>query len=275
MTIVIGELPNVKWYSYEETGNDITVSRVFRGTSPVEASREALLGLRETEISGYGYYGGHKLSVGAANGKGGRLDVIELTTVDLNVSMKSGYYSTFTLANNIATLPLERKTIKTGTSDATYLTWWNYDVRGKIGLPNLSESDKETIKATTDGDMDAALAATGYYFAKTNQARKDGESIYLSAKKPGTQSFLFPTMTVQENIYTRNKDTVNAITSSIGFLKYPENHAGVAFDDNLTDNENWLIVEASYKKVYGWYEATVKYKYANQGWDTDLYSELD
>ena len=273
-TIVISELADVKWKGYTETANDLIVTRVFNGQATPDTSRAAILGLRGTEISNYGYYSGHRILVGAGNGKGGQYDVIELTTVDLNVSMANGDYSTFTSSNNIATIPLERKTIKSGGSDATYLTWWNYDVRGADTLTALTEAQKNTIKAITDGAMDEDLATAKYYFAKTNQARKKGENIFLPANKPGVQSFLFPTLTVQENIYARDKATVIAAVEAIGFLKYPENHAGEPYDNDKKENVNWLIVDASYKKVFGWYEATVKYKYANQGWDTDLYAEL-
>ena len=274
-TIVISELPNVKWKGFTETANDLIITRVFTGQTTPNNSRDTLRGLRESEISNYGYYSGHRILVGAGNGKGGQYDVMELTTVELNVSMDNGYYSTFTAANNATTLPLERKTIESGDTDATYLTWWNYDVRGKKGLAALTEDNKTTIEAITNGKMDATLNAVGYYFAKTNQARKESEEMYLPAGKPGVQSFIFPTLTVQENIYARDKSTVQAAVDAIGFLKFPENHVGDAYDDNRKDSKYWLIVDASYKKVFGWYEATVKYKYANQGWDTDLYAYLD
>jgi hypothetical protein len=274
MAIVISELPEAKFHTCNETGNDLIITRVFTGNAPVDSSRDGLLDLRETEISGYGYYSNHRLRYGATNGKGGQMDTIELTLVDLNVKMINGYYSTFNASANLATLPLERKTVATGTTDNTYLTWWNYDVVGKDGLTALTEPQKTTIKAIEDGVMDATLKAAGYTFAKTNQARKKGETIYLPADKPGTQSFLFPTNEVLENVYSRKESVMKDFMALEGFLLAPKNHAGTWFDSSRTDDENWLITQVTYKKVFGWYEGTIKYKYANQGWDTDLYSEV-
>jgi hypothetical protein len=271
--ITISELPNVTWHSYDETANDLVITRVFRGVSNVDVSRDTLLGLREQEISGYGYYSGHRLAVGAANGKGGTRDVIELTTVDLNVTMINGYYSTFTGSANLATLPLERKTVAVGTTDNTYLSWWNHHVVGVESLAALTEAQITTLKAIEDGKMDATLATAGYYFAKTNQATKKGEKIFLAADKPGVQSFLFPTNEVQENVYARDEDTMRDFMRLDGLLLAPKNHANTPFDPTKTDDEKWLITSVTYRKVFGWYEGTIKYKYSNQGWDTDLYSE--
>ena len=290
MGVRLDGLPNVDFHTFTETANDITVTRRLIGNATKSTSRGDLLNLREQQISGqstegsiyYGYYQGHSIGVGYDNGKGGQYNTVELTTVDLNVDTKKGYYSTFTASANLATLPLERKTVATGTTDDTYKTWWNHNVAGKDTLADLSEDNKTTIKAVTDGIMPSALATTGYYFAKTNQALKTGEKIFLPADKPGVQGYLFPTNEVQENVYARTKATMLSFLDMQGFLMAPRNHADEYVDGSKTAqagnrwqaDEKWLVVSVTYRKVFGWYEGTIKYKYGNQGWDADLYSEV-
>jgi len=268
--ITISQLPNVDFNSFTESGNDLTVTRVYTGSSDPDVSRNDLLALRNAYISNKGYYQSHGLKAGADNGKGGTYDIITVTTIDLNVTMQNGYYSVMTGSANLSAIPLERKTVKisTGSPDLeeTYKTWWNHHV--------VSTTEGETIteanwKAITDGKRPAG-AADGVRWVKTNQALKAGEFIILRADMPGTQSYLHPVNEVTETLYSRQESVVKQILLFDGWRRAPRNHAGVYYDDRK-DNENWLIVSATYRKVNGWYEATLKYKYAEYEWNEKLY----
>jgi len=280
----IDNLPNVDFHSCEEQANDITVTRRLQGVSAPGVSYEALRKLRDNKIKGtntfgtsdYGYFKDYSIQAGVDNGKGGRYDIITIETIDLVLDLKNGYYSNFTATNRTNAEPLEAKRQREdGSSDEDYKTWWNYETRGEEGI-SYSEADTTAIKAVDDGIMPSTQADKGLYFAKTNQARKKGEKIYLASKenKRGRQSFLFPHLTVQENIYARSESTVKVTLDAIGYLKYPENHAGTPYDSTKVDNSNWLIIDAKYRKVFGWYEATVSYRYSPEPWDEDLYPEV-
>lgn len=266
--ITISQLPNVKFHAFEEAGNDLTVTRVYSGTSDVDVSRNDLLTLRNAHISGKGYYQSHALKAGASNGKGGTMDVITVTTIDLNVTMQNGYYSVMTGSANLSAIPLERKTVTVGGEDPeeTYKTWWNHHVVSTTESEVITEAN---WKAITDGKRPAG-AANSVRWVKTNQALKAGEFIILRADMPGTQSYLHPVNEVTETVYSRQESVVKQALLFDGWLRAPRNHAGVYYDDR-TDNENWLIVSATYRKVNGWYEATLKYKYAEYEWNEKLY----
>ena len=273
---------NIKFHTMEESGDDFTVSRKITGISnPGEAFAELraaannkLTGTDELfKTTDYGYFRNYTIQAGGTNGHGGQYDQVEINTIDLNVEMKQGYYSTFTATNRTNSEPMEAKTEKRGTTDSTYVTWWNNEVRGETGLEDFDSGQLATLLLVTDGKMPSALAKDGYYWARTNQATSNKEEIYLSSKKNkrGRQSFLYPHLTVQENIYARKESSIKPIIDAIGFLKYPKNHAGKAYDDSEVDYKNWLISDAAYKKVFGWFEGTVTYKFSPIDWDTELY----
>ena len=96
-------------------------------------------------------------------------------------------------------------------------------------------------------------------------------SIILTSAKPGVQSFLFPTNEIQENVYARDKSVMERFLNMQGQLRAPEYNDGTPFDTDRQIDSEWLVTSVTYKNVFGWYEATVKYKYSNQGWDEDLY----
>lgn len=271
MSIEIPELAglNIGWSRAEQTADGTTKTTIIHGQ--IGAEDDTLINavdfesLRESPIGEYGWYKSHSI----AHGFGVQQDEITLEAIDLQLPMKGRTYSTFRAVANTQNFPLERKSY-TIEADEEYKTWWNHNVITKDPAETITDS---AWKLIADGKLPASYTVDPptAYWAKSNQALKAGEKILLPCKLPGVQTFLYPVEEVRQILYARDESTVKAVIATVGFLKFPENHAGVPYDATRVDNTKWLILTASYVKTYGWYQADIRYLYAAGGHETALY----
>jgi hypothetical protein len=264
----IGE---IEWSMAEQTGDGTTITTILHGKANHDAAfnHEDFEKLREDRIGDYGWYAGHSINYGY----GRQYDEITVTAIELIVPYQAvGYYSTFRAVANTQNFPLERKTFKQA-DDEIYATWWNHNVSGVNTLENLTAGEITTWKAITDGTIPASFKDKGYYWSKTNQARKANEVVFLDARYPGVQTFAYPVEQIQEVVYARDEQTVKDIINIVGWLETPRDHAGTAYDPTRIDNTKWLVQSASYKKNLGWYEADIRYLYAEGGHEEGLYPD--
>ena len=268
----LSTLDGIKWSNAEQTGDGTVLTTILRGkcTTDQVFNQSVINQLNESKIGDYGYYAGHRITQGYSV----QYDTIELTCVELQKDMKNGYYSEFRAVANAQNFPLERKNFKTddefASGDEEYATWWNHDVVSTDQNESITE---DNWKGVTDGKIPIAYTGKTAYWAKTNQAKRKGEYIILPARLPGVQTFMYPVEQIKEIIWARNEETMKAIISAVGQLKYPENHAGKAYDESRKDSTKWLIIGADYNKRFGWFEGWVNYLYAKGGHEEPLYPQ--
>lgn len=278
MSISVPELATIeslKWYQADETANDYTKTVILRGRADNNTlfNNDILTSLREGRIGEYGYYAGHTVK----HGGGGRIyDEIEITCLDLNLTLRdpeggnAPYYSRFEAVNRTESRPLEEKITAIGANDETYALWWNHQVRAAADSTAISASDVTTLKAMTDlseGMTGTSLDESVYYWAKTNQALKKGDKVFLDARFPGVQSYGVPRKQVKELIYTRALSRAQSSLDAVGRLYAPIDHTGTYYDSSVDgqDNTKWLITSGNMVRKTGWYEITLTYAFA-QDW---------
>jgi len=223
----------------------------------------------------------------------GQYDRVVANFMDIrNVSEKYNRAVYTRMSAPTQSLPLERKTYE-GTDDETYKTYWNHRV--------VSDNQDETITKSSwqakgyDPAAEEPIQPMEEYLSKpdgytpndsakpaqwqrSNQGIKSNQKILLAEKMPGVQSFLFPVKDISQTIYTSWIDVVYEYVENNGKIWMPRDSSGkdatFRIGDTLDEN-GWLISGVTVESQYGWYILKVQYKYADEGWRTELYDKAD
>lgn len=255
-------ITSLKWHSAEQTGTELTTTTILHG----KADRQELFNnsifnsLSESRIGEYGYYAGHQINYGY-----GKYDELTITCVDLTVATRDGYYSKFELSNRTEGRPLEEKrdVIETG-DDTVYRLWWNHEVRAAEGTAALSAGQIATLR--TVKNISEGTGISGYYWVRSNQAKKSNEDVMMDCAFPGVQTYGVPQIQVKEIIYTRTESVMRDLCDQVGKKLSPRYADGLVYDATKDTDEEWLVTSASYRKALGWFEGSRTYAYALGGW---------
>ena len=193
-------------------------------------------------------------------------------------------------------LPLERKTYSFGTEEPTtddeeqpYKTWWNHHVVTTNMSETITEADWKALGADfISGDLTGYLdRPAGYVYdgdtkaaswQKSNQGLKSNQKVLLNASMPGVQAFLYPVVDISQTVYTSSTSVVDEYVDNNGKLFLPRSSSGNSFTFGVSDEaaligNEWLISGVTVDKEYGWYIVRVTYKFANEGWRTEIYPQ--
>jgi len=285
-------------YFKQRTGQEIEVNGINRRGTEVynyttvsidypayKASADMQI-VQNEECPGIGYMSEYQIS--SDNGQYDRVICTFMEVRNINSLYDRAVYSK--LAAPTAALPLERKTyvISVG-DDEAYRTWWNHHVVSTNVDELITVADWKYMGAGTDGDMTGYLERPASYeyekgsdkaasWQKTNQGLKSNQEVLLSASMPGVQSFLHPITEIVQTVYTTSDNVLNEYVTNNGRCFTPRGSNGDYYtlgveqsDDETPIIKPWLIAGVNVDKKFGWYIITVSYKYANQGWQTEIY----
>ena len=178
------------------------------------------------------------------------------------------YDPVYNLSTNTEERPIEQH--------PDFVCQWAYNLYQL--LPNGSTTTTVPGWAATDNNPAGGTRTTPvsrepeYIWSRTQPASPDAEHYYKqakAAKKFGVDTYLVPSSVVTSVIYYTNRTIKNSDLLKVGRLKKP----GYTYNVGAADNRLWLITGSGVQEATkDLMVVTTSYQFAEDGWDTDIYS---
>jgi len=178
------------------------------------------------------------------------------------------YNPVYNLSTNTEERPIEQH--------PNFLCYWAYNLYQLVALGGTPSA--VPAWATTDNNPAGGTRTTpvtrqpGYVWSRTPPTSPDAEHEYVQVKaatKFGVDTYLVPSSVVTSVIYYTNRTIKNSDLLEVGYLKAP----GYTYNLSPSSNQYWLITGSGVQEASDSLLAvTTSYQFAEDAWDTEIYS---